>query len=59
MLSVGKRADGAGDQGLVEGDWEMLLRREYGDLLIGDRGDTARCEYGASREERWGGAEVW
>ena len=51
--SLDQVADGDGDLGLDEGDWEALLRREYGGLLTGDSGDTARCAYGASREERW------
>ena len=57
--SLDQVAEGSEGLDLCEGDWEALLRREYGTLLMGDRGDVARCEYGPSRSESWGGAEVW
>ena len=31
-------------------EYEGALRAEWGDRLKGDKGDTARCTYGASRQ---------
>ena len=49
--------EGEGGEISVE-EHEAALRAEWGDRLKGVRGDTARCSYGATRHERWGGARV-
>ena len=42
-----------------EAEFEEAMREAYGERLRdGVRRDDARCAYGASREERWGGARV-